>query len=169
MTTKITSVPSRYRGRWASPSGWTCAPGRPPCVFCFSRPALAMSCAVPRFTAGQRPQIFSTCVPCSAAYGSRAPAETAGLFQKPRYRRPWRSRRLAARSLESTTGPPGRRTGQGTGHHAGEPELNRLFAQLRELLGLTQRSTGWCRGVGRRYWVIVSRSRRPPASPASPR
>ena len=28
--------------------------------------------------------------------------------------------------------------------------------------GLTQRSIGWCRGVGRRYWVIVTRSQ--PAS-----
>ena len=69
-----------------------------------------------------------------------------------------RLRRGALAGLHRLTVQPSgavRRTHQRAGQDAGEADLSASAASSTNSSGLTQRSTGWWRGEGRRYWVIV--------------
>jgi hypothetical protein len=102
-----------------------------------------------------RRRTTATTTSCGASTASRT-TPTPGSA-----RSSGRSTRLDGRGRRA--GRRGRRTAPaGPAHDAGEADLLGLLAQRDELLGLTQRVTGWWRGDGRRYWVMVMSSQ--PAS-----
>ena len=110
-----------------------------------------------------------------------APAGNAGSRVRPggalfdaRSRGEHRADLLAGCTLRREVGEPGRqllaavrlglgvepsravrRAHQRAGHHPGEPDPLAVVEWSTNSSGLTQRSTGWWRSDGRRYWVIV--------------